>query len=196
MYPNAATDGKYYYYTGNDKKVYRAPVDNTDAMEHIYTMAENMYSPDGSSSILFSVQKDDVYLSYRTGASMGTNYRLKINPDGTTEDSKDGSYYESFVGGSQTIYDCDGFDVKVYRGGNGNSRVICLKDGDQNTAEILSDNIVFAEKRFAGIKDWEYYNNIEILGNNIYLTGYNKTNNENSVLYRYNVESEALVPLM
>lgn len=196
MYPNAATDGKYYYYTGNDKKVYRAPVDNTDAMEHIYTMAENMYSPDGSSSILFSVQKDDVYLSYRTGASMGTNYRLKINPDGTTEDSKDGSYYESFVGGSQTIYDCDGFVVNLYRGGNGNSRVICLKDGEQNTAEILSDNIVFAEKRFAGIKDWEYYNNIEILGNNIYLTGYNKTSNENSGLYRYNVESEALVPLI
>ncbi len=193
MFPDAATDGKYYYYTGNDKKVYRTPVDNTKANEHIYTMANNIYTPDGSSSILFSVQGDDVYLSYRTGASMGTNYRLKINPDGTTEDSKDGSYHESFLGGSEYVYDCDGFTVRVYRGGYGNSRVLYKKDSSENTMELLSDGIVFAEIRSG---DSEYYGNVEILGNNIYLTGYNKTNNENSILYRYDVENEALTPLI
>lgn len=193
MSPNAATDGKYYYYTGNDKKVYRTPVDNTEAKEHIYTMADNVYSPDGSSSILFSVQGNDVYLSYRTGASMGTNYRVKINPDGTTEDSKDGSYHESFLGGSEYVYDCDGFIVRVYRGGYGNSRVLYKKDSSENTMELLSDGIVFAEIRSG---DNEYYGNVEILGNNIYLTGYNKTNNENSCLYRYDIENEALTPLI
>lgn len=197
MSPNAATDGKYYYYTGSDKKVYRTPVDNIKANEHIYTMADNVYSPDGSSSILFSVQSDDVYFSYRTGASMGTNYRLKINPDGTTEDSEDGSYSESGVGGSTTVYDCDGFTVKVYRNGHrGLSRVIYQKDDAENAIEILSDGIVFAERRFDGMEDWEYYGSIEILGNNIYLTGYNKTNSENSRLYRYDVQNEVLTPLI
>lgn len=196
MFPDIATDGKYYYYTGNDKKVYRTPVDNIQANEHIYTMAHNIYTPDGSSSILFSVQGDDVYLSYRTGASMGTNYRVKINPDGTTVDSKNGNYSESFLGGSEFVYDCDGFIVRLYRGGNGNSRVIYQKDGAPNAIEILSDGIVFAERRFEGMEDGEYYGNLKILGNNIYTTGYNKTNNENSLLYRYDVENETLTPLI
>ena len=191
--PDGATDGKYYYYTGNDKKVYRTPIDNTEANELIYTTAHNHYFQGGNNNVEFSVQGDDVYLSYRTGASMGTNYRVKINPDGTTEDSKDGSYHESFLGGSEYVYDCDGFTVRVYRGGYGNSRVIYHKGDSENAIEILSDGIVFAEIRS---EDFEYYGNVEILGNNIYLTGYNKTNNENSVLSRYDVQNETLTPLI
>lgn len=191
--PDGATDGKYYYYTGNDKKIYRSPVDNPSANELIYTTAHNPYFQGGNNNIEFSVQGDDVYLSYRTGASMGTNYRVKINPDGTTEDSKDGSYHESFLGGNEYVYDCYGFTLRVYRGGYGNSRVLYKKDSSENTMELLSDGIVFAEIRSG---DNEYYGNVEILGNNIYLTGYNKTNNENSILYRYDVQNEALTPLI
>lgn len=191
--PDGATDGKYYYYTGNDKKVYRTPIDNTEANELIYTTAHNHYTEGGNNNIEFSVENGNVYLSYRTGASMGTNYRIKINPDGTTEDSKDGSYYESFLGGSEYVYDCDGFTLRVYRGGYGNSRVIYHKGNSENAIEILSDGIVFAEIRS---DNSEYYGNVEILGNNIYLTGYNKTNKENSLLYRYDVENEALTPLI
>lgn len=191
--PDGATDGKYYYYTGNDKKIYRTPIDNPLANELIYTTAHNHYFEGGNNNIEFSVQGDDVYLSYRTGASMGTNYRVKINSDGTVEDSKDGSYYESFLGGSQYVYDYDGFTANVYRGGYGNSRVLYKKDSSENTMELLSDGIVFAEIRS---ENSEYYGNVEILGNNIYLTGYNKTNSENSLLYRYDVEDEALTPLI
>ncbi len=193
MFPDGATDGKYYYYTGNDKKIYRSPVGNPLANELIYTTAHNHYFEGGNNNIEFSVQGDDVYLSYRTGASMGTNYRVKINPDGTTEDSKDGSYHESFLGGSEYVYDCDGFTVRVYRGGYGNSRILYKKDSSENTMELLSDGIVFAEIRYG---ESEYYGNVEILGNNIYLTGYNKTNNETSVLYRYDVQNETLTPLI
>lgn len=202
MSPNAATDGKYYYYTGSDKKIYRTPVDNIKANEHIYTMAHNTYSPDGSSSILFSVQDDDVYLSYRTGASMGTDYRVKINPDGTVEDSKDGDYSHSFIGGSEYVYDIDGYTVKVFRGGGpGTSRVLCYKDGSEEYSEILSENIIFAEICSPGISNWQdrenyAYNDIQIIGKNIYLTGYNKATGENSALYCYNLDTQTLTPMI
>ncbi len=202
MFPNAATDGKYYYYTGNDKKVYRTPVDNINANEHIYTMATNIYSPDGSSTILFSVQDDDVYLSYRTGASMGTDYRVKINPDGTVEDSKDGDYSHSFIGGTEYVYDLDGYTVKVFRGGGpGTSRVLYYKDGNEEYSEILSENIIFAEICSPGISNWQdrenyAYNDIQIIGKNIYLTGYNKATGENSALYCYNLDAQTLTPMI
>ncbi len=202
MFPNAATDGKYYYYTGNDKKVYRTPVDNINANEHIYTMATNIYSPDGSSTILFSVQEDDVYLSYRTGASMGTDYRVKINPDGTVEDSEEGDYSHSFLGGSEYIYDLDGYTVKVFRGGGpGTSRVLYYKDGSEEYTEILSENIVFAEICSPGISNWQdrenyAYNDIQIIGKNIYMTGYNKATGENSALYCYNLDTQTLTPMI
>ena len=76
--PNGATDGKYYYYTGNYKHIYRAPVDNTSENELIYTTAHNHYTNGGNNNITFTEENGSIYLSYRTGASMGTDYRCKI----------------------------------------------------------------------------------------------------------------------
>ncbi len=193
--PEAATDGIYYYYTGNDRKIYRTPVDNIQANELIYTTAQNYYVEGGNNIVTFTEQNGSMYLSYRTGASMGTNYRVKINHDGTTEDSKDGSYRESFLGGAEEIYDLDGHTVKVYRGGMGNSRVLCYKDGSEDYTEILADDIVFAEMRSS---DSRNYTNpgLQFLGENMYLTGYNKTTDENSLLYRYDLETGVLTPLI
>ncbi len=192
--PDVSTDGTYYYYTGNDKKIYRTPVDNPSDNELIYTTAHNHYFEGGNNDIDFSVENGNIYLSYRTGASMGTNYRLKINPDGTTEDSREGSFHESFLGGSETRYDCDGFIVRVYRGGKGNSRVLCQFDGSEEFVEILSDGIVFAEINIPD-KNLYYYSSVYILGKNLYLTGYNKDADENSHLYCYNIETGNLALL-
>lgn len=190
--PDGATDGKYYYYTGNDKKIYRAPVDNPSANELIYTTAHNHYLEGGNNNVEFSVENGNVYMAYRTGASMGTNYRLKINPDGTVEDTREGSYNESFVGGSETRYDCDGFIVRVYRGGKGNSRLIYQMDGSEDFTEIISDGIVFAEININ--ENLSDYAGVSILGNNLYFAGYNKETGENN-LYSYNIETKALTLL-
>ncbi len=187
--PDGATDGTYYYYTGNDKKIYRSPVDNPSANELIYTTAHNYYLEGGNNNIDFSVENGNVYMAYRTGASMGTNYRLKINPDGTVEDTREGSYHESFAGGSETRYDCDGFIVRVYRGGKGNSRILWQMDGSEDYVEITSDGIVFAEINID--ENLSDYTSVSILGNNLYFAGYNKENGENN-LYSYNIETKAL----
>ena len=200
--PNFATDGTYYYYTGNNRKIYRTPMDNPSANELILTTAPNGYAEYGNNLINFSVQDSGTYLSFRTGNSVGTNYRYKINPDGTAVDSLDGNYSQGFVGGNEFVYDIDGYKIKVFRGGSpGSSRVIYYKDGNENYAEILQDNLVFAESRLPGInedtgRENTYYNDIQIIGKNIYLTGYNTTDEENSSLYCYNLESEILTPII
>ena len=188
--PNGATDGKYYYYTGNDKKVYRAPVNNTSQNELIYTTAHNHYTNGGNNNITFTEENGSIYLSYRTGASMGTDYRCKINSDGTVSDSDEGSYRKTFVGGAEEVYDLDGYTVKVYRGGTGNSRVIYYKDGSDNITEILKDNIVFSEIRPLDIASSNP--GIHILGSSIYLAGYDKTTEKNSSLYKYDLLTETL----
>ncbi|MBQ3022147.1 MAG: hypothetical protein IJD91_02315 [Clostridia bacterium] len=200
--PNAATDGTYYYYTGNDRKIYRAPVDNPSANELILTTAPNGYAEYGNNLIGFSVQDSGTYLSFRTGNSMGTNYRYKINPDGSVEESEEGNYSQGFVGGNEYIYDLDGYTVKVFRGGGpGTSRVIYYKDGNENYSEILAENMIFAEKKHPSYDSWQGregrdYNDIQIIGNNIYLTGYNTTDENNSSLYCYNLDTQTLTPLI
>lgn len=200
--PNAATDGTYYYYTGNDRKIYRAPVDNPSANELIITTEPNGYAAFGNNHITFSLQDSGMYCSFRTGNSMGTNYRYKINSDGTVEDSLDGNYLQSFVGGNEYVYDLDGYTVKVFRGGGpGASRVLYYKDGNEDYAEILAENTVFAEKKHPSFDSWQgreghEYNDIQTIGNNIYLTGYNTTDEENSSLYCYNLDTETLTPMI
>lgn len=188
--PNGATDGKYYYYTGNDKKVYRTPVDNTSENELIYTTAHNHYTNGGNNNITFTEENGSIYLSYRTGASMGTDYRCKINSDGTVTDSDEGSYRKSFVGGAEEVYDLDGFTVKVYRGGTGNSRVIYYKDGSDDMTEIVKNNIVFSEIR--PLNAVSFNPGIHILGRSIYLAGYDKTTEGSSSLYKYDLLTETL----
>ena len=200
--PNAATDGTYYYYTGNDRKLYRTPVDNPLANELIHTTAPNGYTLGGNNTVTFSMQDSGMYCSFRTGATMGTNYRYKINPDGTIENSLEGDYSHGFVGGTEKVYDLDGYTVKVFRGGGpGVSRVIYYKDGGEEYSEILAENTVFAEKKHPSFDSWQgreghEYNDIQIIGNNIYLTGYNTTDEKNSSLYCYNLDTETLTPMI
>lgn len=200
--PNAATDGTYYYYTGNDRKIYRTPVDNPAANELILTTVSNGYTEGGNNTVTFSLQDSGMYCSFRTGASMGTDYRYKINPNGTMENSLEGNYSHSFVGGNEKIYDLEGCTVKVFRGGGpGASRVIYYKDGSEDYSEILAENTVFAEKKHPSLNSWQdregrEYNDIQIIGNNIYLTGYNTTDEKNSSLYCYNLNTETLTPMI
>ncbi len=200
--PNAATDGTYYYYTGNDRKIYRTPVDNPTANELIHTTVPNGYADFGNNLINFSLQDSGMYFSFRTGASMGRDYRYKINPDGTIEDSIEGDYFHSFIGGNEKVYDLEGYSVRVFRGGGpGASRVIYYKDGSEEYTEILAENTVFAEKKHPSYDSWHgseghEYNDIQIIGNNIYLTGYNTNDENNSSLYRYNLDTETLTPMI
>lgn len=199
--PNAATDGTYYYYTGNDRKIYRTPIVNPSANELILTTEPNGYAAFGNNHITFSLQDSGMYCSFRTGNSMGRNYRYKINPDGTLEESEEGDYLQSFVGGNEYVYDLDGYTVKVFRGGGpGASRVIYYKDGSEEYSEILAENTVFAEKKHPSFDSWQgregrEYNDIQIIGNNIYLTGYNTADDKNSSLYCYNLDTETLTPM-
>lgn len=188
--PNAATDGTYYYYTGNGKKIYRTPVEDTSKNELIYTTAHNHYTNGGNNTITFTEEDRNIYLAYRTGASMGTDYRCKISPDGKVTDSDEGSYRKTFVGGAEEVYDLDDYTVKVYRGGEGTSRVIYYKDGSDAMTEILKDNIVFSEIR--PLDEGCFNPGIHILDDSIYLSGYDKTNEENSCLYKYDLRTETL----
>ena len=84
--PSVATDGKYWYYTGNNNKIYRLIrgdwADGTYEPEVIHTLEYTYYTD--TTLVGFSYWQGNVFMTYHIGgASTGTTYRYKINSDGS-----------------------------------------------------------------------------------------------------------------
>ena len=143
--PSAATDGEFYYYTGNDKKVYRTPVNNIEKNELILTTAHHGYTQTGDNPINFEEEKGKIYLDFRTGGVMGTNYRYRINSDGTVTQTEEGTYSSSGVGYNKKTFLCDGFTLTRFNAGHPEStRIFYTKDGKEK--EIIIDGVFLGEK--------------------------------------------------
>ena len=202
----SATDGKYYYYSGNDNKIYRAPTDNLSAHELIHTIPENSAYSD-IVYVTFQSFEGNIYFRYHIGgASMGTDFRYKINPDGTCEKSDEGTHSSSGVGYNRYKLDGDGYTVETYNSGHiGTTEVYYKKDGSEDLTQIKLDSIRFGEYKDLSLKLDEFVENGEWLGSNkegntwfstpillgkvLYLTGWNESENKNSSLYRVDLTS-------
>ncbi len=78
----------YYYFTDTDgplNHIYRSPVSNPGAREHVY---EYTYT---NPNLSFSVRDGSLWLFYHTGgAIMGSDHYVKLNDDGTAEEGPSG----------------------------------------------------------------------------------------------------------
>ena len=198
--PSAATDGTYYYYTGTENRVFRVPVCDFSKAEVIHTLEYTHY-PD-TTPVAFSYSDGNLYMSYRVGgASMGTSYRYKINSDGTIEKSDEGTHYTSGIGFNGYVIDADGFTVERYNSGRvGTTKVFYKFDSSEEHIEIKKDGIVFGEYKDVSINlnqngqllgsDSDgnvWFNDPQVLGKAIYITGYEENGDENSDLYRVDI---------
>lgn len=82
--------GKYYYYEGEKGIIYQSPIDNPSIRKNVYELPLWTY---GNSYVYASLETvdDKAILSYHQGgASMGTDYKIILNEDGTNETFSEG----------------------------------------------------------------------------------------------------------
>ena len=141
-----ATDGEYYYYTGNGGRIFRTPVGDLSEHELIHVIPKNT----GYADIVlvdFDYSNENVFFTYHIGgASTGTNYRYKINGDGSCVQSTEGNYRKSSIGANCYVIDGDGFTIETYNSGHVGTSVVYLKpDGLDEYTEIKLEGIRFGE---------------------------------------------------
>ncbi len=200
-YPSVATDGKYWYYTGNNNKIYRLLREDWSEYdprepEVIHTL-EYTYYPD-TTLVGFSYWQGNVFMTYHIGgATMGTTYRYKINSDGSCERSTEGTYKYGMIGANAYKIDAGGFAVERYNSGRvGTSTVYYRFDGSEEYIEIKQDGIRFGEYRSSDLslndggtllgtnsEGNTWFNDPQVIGSKIYLTGYDEKADANSALY-------------
>lgn len=200
--PSVATDGKYWYYTGNNNKIYRLLREDWGGKgpfepEVIHTLKYTYY-PD-TTLVSFSYWQGNVFMTYHIGgASTGTTYRYKINSEGSCESSSEGTYKYGMIGANGYNIDADGFTVERYNSGRtGTSTVYYRFDGSEEYIEIKLDGIRFGEYKDKSIslhvdgttllgtnaEGNTWFNDPQVIGSRIYLTGYDEKSNTNSSLY-------------
>lgn len=105
-----AYDGEYYYYKGNENKIYRTPVEDTSKNELIYTIPNN-----GKEyvDVNFSVQNDKLFVSYNNGynARSANNY-FKI-VDGKMVETDEGDQVKISAGNIRQYDLGEGVTVKT-----------------------------------------------------------------------------------
>lgn len=193
--PSAATDGKYYYYTGNNKKVYRTPVDNISQNELILTTPAHGYTETGDNPINFTEESGNIYMAFRTGGVMGTNYRYRINPDGSVTETEEGTYFSSGVGYNKRTFLCDGYTLTVLNAGHTEStQLFYTKDGVQK--EIVIEGVQLGEKRPVNMYSGMYSVDPYAIGSKIYVMGYTKGESSPYRIYCFDTLTDSAVPVI
>lgn len=196
-YSAIGADNDYYYYSGDDNKIYRI-LKNTDnaVPEEIFSIdvSENdTYYSEGIVLPTFEYSHGLVYFTYHTGgATIGSDHRYVINSDGTCEKSNGGTRHFAGIGFNAYQIEADSFTVTRYNDGSKGSTTVYYEfDTDEEMTEISLEGVVLGEsfdKESDKISTVEPY----ILGSKIYLVGYEKTKEKNSSLYVFDTQTKEL----
>lgn len=194
-YSAIGADNDYYYYSGDDNKVYRILRDFENASpEAIFTIdvGENdTYYSDGVVLPSFEYLDGKVYFTYHTGdATMGIDHRYVINSDGTCTKSDSGTRHFAGIGFNAYKIECQGFTVSRYNDGSKGSTIVYYEfDGDDEMTAISLDGVIFGESYD---KESDTISIVEpiVLGTKVYLVGYEKSKEQNSALYVFDTASK------
>lgn len=196
-YSAIGADEDYYYYSGDDNKIYRL-LKNTDnstpeAIFSIDVIENDTYYSDGIILPSFEYTKGKVYFTYHTGgATIGSDHRYVINSDGTCKKSNGGTRSFAGIGFNAYQIEADSFTVTRYNDGSKGSTTVYYEfDTDEEMTEISLEGVVLGEsfdKESDKISTVEPY----ILGSKIYLVGYEKTKEKNSSLYVFDTQTKEL----
>jgi len=89
--------GDYFYYEGKNGKIYQAPISDTSKVKEVYSLPKSGIGSDYVYAGLH-IKNNQAILTYHIGgATMGSDYVIRLNPDGTNETIDSGySYLEDF----------------------------------------------------------------------------------------------------
>ncbi|MCH5188633.1 MAG: hypothetical protein J1F63_09530 [Oscillospiraceae bacterium] len=186
-----ATDGRYYYYQGPKRELYRSPVYDLAVKEQIFTFPTNAY--DEISTAEFSVENGIVFISYYNGhPATATLCRYKISDDGTVVPTDEGTH--GYVRSSSKRYEFPDDDhsrewgLKVWytnEWGRPGETTVKYKNYDGPLMELYVPGVVFGESRYNG----EVKINIapQLHDDFMYIVGYDSTTSANSGIYRVNI---------
>lgn len=183
---SVATDGKYYYYNGDDGDkhvVYRAAVTDTKNPEIIFE-----YPDSGMMRrVNFVESEGDIYFYYFLGSSpvMSSRHVRKIQPDGTLTEEKPAYYSYSAHGYSECYVRGNGIDLKAVNPYfDSRTEFTYTVDGITTEVEPLPGRIRLGVRRNV-MTDYSSYieNYIKIHGEKIYFTATDLDTGEDSALY-------------
>lgn len=188
-----ATDGRYYYYQGPRRELYRTPVYDLSVKEQIFTFPQNAY--DEISTAEFSVENGTVFISYYNGhPATATLCRYKITDEGTVVPTDEGTH--GYVRSNSMQYAfplCDysrdwGLTVWcINEWGRPGETTVKYRYQSGPERELYVPGVVFGESRYNGeVKTGiapQYYEGC------MYIVGYDSTTSANSGIYRVNISS-------
>ena len=168
-----ATDGKYYYYSGEkDEKhfVFRVPVDNIETPEIIHELPDSPLTTGAS----FIESCGNIYITYFAGYSGVTGSRLfyKINDDGTVvSEAPDNNYSYGKHGSSELRVAKDGIKVKgIHKFFDGPTEFSYEIDGVTYEAEKLPGRVRVGRVRNGVSLQIEDHKCVQIFKDKIYYT--------------------------
>lgn len=202
------TDGEYYYYKGNENKIYRTPVEDISKNELIYTI------PKGGKEYVyvdFYMQNDELFVKYNNGynARSADNY-FKI-VDGKMVETDEGNQ-SNIAAGNRKQYDLghsrredsSGLIVKTHdMGYTLDMTVEYVYNGA--THEIKKDGVVFGvyendgkperSECFYRMDTYRYIDGRNVESSILYLNGYD-TEKEISDLYMVDIETGEITKVL
>lgn len=183
---DVATDGKYYYYSGEDNGkhfVYRAPVWDTSSSEIIIEIPETPLTNGAD----FINSCGDIYFTYFGGSSgvTGTRSFFKINSDGSyVQQTPDDNYMYGKHGYNEFRVSADGIKViGVNQYVDGPTRISYVIDGKTYEAQQLPGRVRVGRKRNGTVPYVFDYDCVQIFKNKIYYTATDLDTQNDSALY-------------
>lgn len=173
----------YYYYNDSKGSIMQAPADNPKSFKKVYSLPIWTYGS-GETYVYGSLCEygGDACLSYHQGgAVMGSDYLIRLKPDGTNED---------IVSGYLTAKEFGDIGVKVYQGPAMSPGNLEIKVGDGEYSRIGDDSYMYGWITYpeGGINP---SGDIYLRGRDLYMLAYKSDDErvDRSSIYSINVDT-------
>ena len=181
--------GDYFYYEGANGVIYQSPINNPAVKKAVYNLPESIYGDRYVMASLKTVNDKAVLLSYHVGGTtMGTDYEIIINEDGSNEIFDVGYSHKIVV---------DNISVRVDQWAPPFVGNLTVKlDGEQEYRAVGNPEYLYGWVK-AGPNGRSTSDDLELIGGNIYVLASEKRDDYDSKIgiYRVNINSNETVRL-
>lgn len=151
--------GDYFYYECDDGNIYKSPIDNPEQREAVYELPLWTYGSGYVYPHLSTVDNYPILSYHQGGASMGTDYQIRINEDGTSEILNEGH--------SRKIFFRD-ITLKFSYGIGQINRNLAVKKNDDDEYTNIGNPDYFYHYKFY-LSNGDFRDDVYRIGDNIYL---------------------------
>lgn len=177
--------GKYYYYEGEKGIIYQAPTNNPSERKNVYELPLWTYGDSYVYATLETVDDKAILSYHQGGASMGTDFKIILNEDGTNEIFSEG-YSNRRDFGDYIINVCQFVPPSQ-------NNLSIKKSGEAEYKPIGDNNYIYGwtwsrtENSEGGSPSKDLY----LIGDDIYVLGYYKPRSESGTtgIHKVNIQT-------